>query len=94
MTTSLCTTSRDGQKLGDEIETGSISTMEIPAGFISADGMRMVTAAEDGILLWDLAPERLHEAVCRIAGREFTALEWSTYFGDIPQTPTCADVLG
>ena len=22
-----------------------------------------------------------------------TALEWSTYFGDIPQTPTCADVL-
>ena len=55
--------------------------------------MRMVTAAEDGILLWNLSPERLHEAVCRIAGREFTALEWSTYFGDTPQTPTCADVL-
>ncbi len=84
----------DGHKLGAEIETGADSNDGIPAGFISADGMRMVTAADDGILLWDLRPDRLHEAVCRIAGREFTPLEWTTYFGDAPQTPTCADVLG
>ena len=44
----------DGQKLGDEIETGSIPNDGVAAGFISADGVRMVTAANDGILLWDL----------------------------------------
>jgi DNA-binding SARP family transcriptional activator len=85
---------RDGRKLGFEIPTDATGMYDAAAGYISADGQRMVTTASDGILLWDLSPHRMHEAVCRIAGRELTPLEWSTYFGDEPQTPTCDDVFG
>ncbi|GAA1991572.1 BTAD domain-containing putative transcriptional regulator [Microbacterium pumilum] len=85
---------RDGRKLGDEITTGWENPFFWPSGYLSPDGLRMVTNTKTGVLLWNLAPDRLFEAACRIAGRELTPLEWSTYFGDEQQTATCSGVLG
>ncbi|GAA2990507.1 DNA-binding SARP family transcriptional activator [Microbacterium terrae] len=82
-----------GRKLGSDIEVGHVDRPTVPAAFLSPDGESMVTPSETGVLLWDLSPFALRIAACRIAGRELTELEWRTYFGDEPQTPTCADVL-
>jgi hypothetical protein len=84
----------DGRKLGDEIRTGWNNNTYWSSAYLSADGRRMVTNSETGVLLWNLAPDRLFEAACRLAGRELTPLEWSTYFGEEPQTATCSGVLG
>lgn len=58
--------------------------------YLNPSGTRMVTNVEDGILLWDLDPQAMADAACRMVGRDFTATEWRTHFGDAPQTPTCA----
>jgi hypothetical protein len=45
-----------------------------------------------GVAVWDLDPDHLATAACRMAGRNLTATEWSTYLGDIgPRRPTCPD---
>jgi hypothetical protein len=85
---------RDGRILGDEIQTGWDNPFTWSSGYLSQDGSRMVTNTTTGVLLWNLAPDRLFEAACRLAGRELTPLEWSTYFGEEPQTATCSGVLG
>lgn len=41
------------------------------------------------MLRWDLDPAHHAEAAYRLAGRELTAEEWSTYLGDLAQRPTC-----
>ena len=81
----------DGIRLGDPLQT--VSPERAEGAHLSQDGVHLVTGAREGVLLWDLNPAAHAAAVCRIAGRELTAVEWSTYFGDEPQTPTCADVL-
>ncbi|MGR0219467.1 nSTAND1 domain-containing NTPase [Agromyces sp. ZXT2-6] len=85
---------RDSRRLGDEIAMQPDPTQSWPAGFLSADGLSMATNATDGVLVWDLRPEALREAACRMVGREFTRLEWRTYFGDEPYFETCSDTLG
>ncbi|QIG40394.1 hypothetical protein G5T42_13675 [Microbacterium sp. 4R-513] len=60
-----------------------------PGAYLSPSGERMVTDLADGILLWDLDPDRMVDAVCRMVGRDFTATEWRTYFGETEQTPVC-----
>ena len=82
----------DGIRLGDPLQT--VSPERAEGAHLSRDGAHLVTGAPEGVLVWDMNPAAHAEAVCRIAGRELTAVEWSTYFGDEPQTPTCADVLG
>jgi hypothetical protein len=81
-----------GLRLGADIEVALQDQPVAPAAFLSSDGSKMVTPSETGVLLWDLSPDALHEAACWLAGRELTELEWQTYLGDDPQTPTCADV--
>lgn len=85
---------RDGRALGDRIETGWTNPFPWPSGYLSDDGTRMVTNSPDGVLLWNLDPDRMFDAACRLAGRELTPLEWSTWFGDEPQSPACTGVVG
>jgi hypothetical protein len=39
--------------------------------------------ASDGVEVWDIAPEHLAEAACRMAGRNLTETEWETYLGSL-----------
>lgn len=80
-----------GLKLGIDIEVDLVGAPIAPVAFLSSDGLAMVTSSKTGALLWDLSPDALRDAACRLAGRELTELEWQTYFGDDPQTTTCAD---
>ena len=82
----------DGIRLGDPLQT--VSPEEAGGAHLSHDGARLVTGAPEGVLVWDMNPEAHSTAACRIAGRELTAVEWSTYFGDERQTATCAGMLG
>jgi hypothetical protein len=37
----------------------------------------------DGLAIWNLEPDRLADAACRIAGRNLTRAEWDAYLGDV-----------
>ncbi|MFH8250271.1 BTAD domain-containing putative transcriptional regulator [Microbacterium sp. B2969] len=64
-----------------------------PGGFLTADGKTLLTNSPNGVLAWDLRPDAEARAACALAGREFSAAEWSTYFPGEPQVATC-DELG
>jgi WD40 repeat protein len=83
---------RSGLRLGDPIHT---SAPLIVPGFLRPDGEALALTQTDGVAVWDLDPRRQFEAACRVAGRELSAEEWSTYVGmDVEQVPTCRSVLG
>jgi DNA-binding SARP family transcriptional activator/outer membrane protein assembly factor BamB len=48
-------------------------------GYLRQDGLEMAISDAAGVMIWDLDPEHQFEAVCRIAGRDLTVDEWSTY---------------
>jgi hypothetical protein len=74
-------------RLGDPIPTSA--PLLIPA-FLRPDGAEMLVDIEGGVQRWDLHPEAWFEAVCRLAGRDFTDEEWQTYFPGDPRTaPAC-----
>ena len=46
----------------------------------------------NGIVIWDLDPEHLATAACRLAGRNLTPTEWDTHLADLGDyRPTCPD---
>jgi WD40 repeat protein len=46
----------------------------------------------NGIVIWDLDPEHLATAACRLAGRNLTPTEWDTHLADLgDHRPTCPD---
>jgi hypothetical protein len=53
----------------------------------------LVSNGPNGVLAWTLDPAEQFEAACRLAGRDLTAAEWSTYFPGESPTATCAAVL-
>ncbi len=79
----------DGRRLGDEIVGAFDPDNFWPVGFLREDGQAMVTSSDDGVLVWDLRPAALRDAVCTMVSRELTDLEWSTYLGDERVAPTC-----
>jgi WD40 repeat protein len=79
-----------GIRLGDPVSTAA--PLIVPA-FLRPDGQEMAVTVEEGVAVWDLDPSEQFEAACRIAGRELTAEEWATYFGDAEQVATCDEVL-
>ena len=80
-----------GLRLGDPLETAA--PLIVPA-FLRPDGAELAVTDERGVAIWSLDPAAHLEAACRIAGRELTAEEWSTYFGpDVDQRATCGTVL-
>jgi hypothetical protein len=80
-----------GTRLGDPIPTGA--PFIYPA-YIKPDGTALVITDATGIVRWDLQPDHLAEAACRVAGRNFTRTEWSTYVADLGEyRETCGDEL-
>lgn len=73
------------------IDTSVLVTDETPIGaHLTADGKTLLTNSPAGVLAWDLRPKVQARAACEIAGREFTAEEWRTYFPGETQVATCA----
>ena len=62
--------------LGGGIETAGSAA-------VAPDGRQLAVATTSGVALWDLDPTHWVEAACRIAGRNLTRDEWSTYIGDL-----------
>jgi WD40 repeat protein len=74
-----------GIRLGDPIATRAPLAY---AAFLSPDGRSLAVADAGGVVVWDLDPEHLLAAACRVAGRNLTRTEWSTYL-DGPHQATC-----
>ena len=48
----------------------------------------------NGIAIWDLNPEHLAAAACRLAGRNLTPTEWDTHLAELGDyRPTCPQYL-
>lgn len=76
-----------GFRLGDPIP--SAAPFIYPA-FLRHDGGAIAVTDTLGVAIWDLDPTRLLEAACRLAGRNLTATEWSSYLGSMgPRRNTC-----
>ena len=75
--------------LGDAIDADTVQGW--PAGYLTPDGETLLTNAHGGVLSWDLRTDVQARAACALAGREFSAAEWNTYFPDDPQVSTCAE---
>jgi hypothetical protein len=81
-----------GRKLGSPVPADAT---EFITGYLQPDGNAFVVNGSDGAVLWTLEPAEHFDAACRMAGRELTASEWSTYLGNLgPQRASCSGVLG
>jgi WD40 repeat protein len=66
-----------GIRLGDPIPT---SSPLITSAYLRPDGLELLVNEKDGVAVWDLEPDQQAAAACRMAGRDLTREEWSTYF--------------
>ncbi len=77
---------RSRQFLGDPIDLGDGA---LPNGdhyggaILRDDGDMLAVYGLHGTVLWDLAPERLMAAACRVAGRNLTETEWDEHVGSL-----------
>jgi WD40 repeat protein len=54
------------------------------------DGAAVAVGTGEGLAIWDLDPQHLASAACRLAGRNLTPGEWNTYLAALgPYRPTC-----
>ena len=74
-------------RLGDPIPVQVFT----PRGFsLRPDGKAVAIGDGDGIAIWDLEPEHLQAAACRLAGRNLTPTEWDTHLAELgAYRPTC-----
>jgi hypothetical protein len=78
--------------LGDPIEPGLGFDRELTElrAVLAPDGHRLAYDVPDGAVIWDLHPDVLRAAACRVAGRDLTADEWQQYIGVLaPHRPLC-----
>jgi DNA-binding SARP family transcriptional activator/WD40 repeat protein len=68
-------------RIGDPIPARSPNPDLIP-GFLRPDGGAIAVTDRNGVAVWDIAPDHLAEAACRLAGRNLTPAEWHSYLGD------------
>jgi WD40 repeat protein len=47
------------------------------------DGMAIAIGDGNGIAIWDIRPDHLQAAACRLAGRNLTRPEWSTHLAQL-----------
>ena len=58
----------------------------------SDDGRTIVTVTEStGVRTWNIAPERLLDHACTVAGRNLTREEWRDVLPDRPYQRTCPE---
>jgi hypothetical protein len=63
--------------------------------WLAPDSSAVFLPGNYGMVQWSLDPEEHFAAACRIAGRELTDAEWSTFLAMLgPRIETCADVFG
>lgn len=76
-------------RIGDPLPTNSPF---IFPGYLRPDGGAVALNAARGISVWDIDPDHLAEAACRLAGRNLTSIEWDTYLGALGSyRPTCPE---
>jgi DNA-binding SARP family transcriptional activator/WD40 repeat protein len=66
-------------RLGDPI--GTDGPFDGPKGALRPDGRAVAVNHGDEFTIWDLDPDHLAAAACRLAGRNLTPTEWQTYLG-------------
>ncbi len=77
------------RRIGDPISTFSPF---ITAGYLRGDGRAVAVNQKAGVAVWDIAPEHLVAAACRLAGRNLTEVEWQSYLADVgPYRATCPE---
>jgi DNA-binding SARP family transcriptional activator/outer membrane protein assembly factor BamB len=62
-----------------------------PDGYIRPDGQAVAVNERLGVVEWSLDPREMAHAACRLAGRNLTRSEWSTYMMDQPYRRTCPE---
>jgi hypothetical protein len=78
--------------LGDPIDPG-VAVAPGDQSFsavLAPDGQRIAYSMPGGAVIWDLHPETLRAAACRVAGRDLTRDEWARYLAPLgPPRPLC-----
>ncbi|HET9021303.1 MAG TPA: WD40 repeat domain-containing protein, partial [Ornithinibacter sp.] len=59
------------------------------AGFVRGASDLLIASPDGKVSLWDPRPEAAVKAACRIASREITDAEWSTYLPERDRQPVC-----
>jgi DNA-binding SARP family transcriptional activator/class 3 adenylate cyclase len=83
--------------LGDPIELGAYTganaaTQPNTWAALRADGDQLAVGTSQGVVAWDLDPETLVEAACRVAGRDLTESEWRDNIGSLaPYRSVCGE---
>ena len=55
------------------------------------DGGQLALGTGQGVVVWDLEPDQLVAAACRLAGRDLTREEWADHLSAFgPYHPVCA----
>jgi DNA-binding SARP family transcriptional activator/WD40 repeat protein len=73
-------------RLGDPIP----SKVPRQGASLRPDGAAVAVGDGNGIAVWDLNPQHLADAACRLAGRNLTPTEWNTYLAALgPYRATC-----
>jgi hypothetical protein len=70
------------------------STVDVAFGWseLRDDGDAVAMETEQGTVVWDLDPDSLAEAACRVAGRNLTRAEWDEHIGPLaPYRELCPD---
>jgi WD40 repeat protein len=73
-------------RLGDPIP------LKVPrqGASLRPDGAAVAVGTGDGLAIWDLNPQHLAAAACRLAGRNLTTAEWDSYLASLGRyRPTC-----
>jgi DNA-binding SARP family transcriptional activator/tRNA A-37 threonylcarbamoyl transferase component Bud32/energy-coupling factor transporter ATP-binding protein EcfA2 len=84
-----------GLTLGGPIVIPDSDVNASPSMSLSTDGTALVYGGgrTSGAKVWDLRPERWHDAACGIAGRNLTRDEWRSHIGDLaPYRATCTQL--
>jgi DNA-binding SARP family transcriptional activator/WD40 repeat protein len=77
-------------RLGDPISADA--PLFVWPGALRADGEALAINDPGGVAVWDLAPDHLADAACRLAGRNLTRAEWDTYLAALGDyRPTCPE---
>ena len=78
-------------RIGDPIRVAASGAVPVDlagSGAVAAFSGRDLDTA----VLWDLEPSSWERAACRLAGRNLTRHEWSTYLGSLgPYRATCPE---
>jgi hypothetical protein len=76
-------------RIGDPIPSEAPFTFP---GYLRPDGAAVTVTVRGGVEVWDIDPEHLLEAACRMAGRNLTETEWESYLGSLGEYRTTCDI--